>query len=408
MPQAKHRANTSPPAPKPLGHIIWIAPDRFDIKPDKSSWIEMGRCLRELGWTVTILTGRKGAIDETTETFGGIVEWVRATDLPFVFRFSLLLGMGRWLSCNAKADDVIIMNEDALWLVPHLRRLSVRFIHLDFRTLPVDTHRWKKRFDRFLFWRMAIKAFGRRVDGYSFITERLRRQVESEFSIGAQDHAIWHSGVNLDRFRVGPSKKPRFRDRFTLFYHGSISRTRGLGLVIDAIALGELPKAFQFVIVGDGPERIDLERQANALGLEAQIQFQGFVPYEDVVSEIANADVCICPLPDRLEWNVSSPLKVFEYMACGKPMILTPIPAHQDVLADSSFVVWTQGFEAADFSLAIRKAISHRTELARCAEQAPSVARDRFEWRVQAYALHQYLTRKRDHSSEIELRRQTE
>ncbi len=43
-----------------LGRIIWLAPDRFDVKPDKSTWLEMGRCLRELGWTVTILTGRKG------------------------------------------------------------------------------------------------------------------------------------------------------------------------------------------------------------------------------------------------------------------------------------------------------------------------------------------------------------
>ena len=237
MRQIKHRTDNPTAAPTPRGRIIWLAPDRFDVKPDKSSWIEMGRCLRELGWTVTILTGRKAAIGKTTETFGGIVEWVPATDLPFVFRISLLLGMARWLRCNAKGDDVIIMNEDALWLVPHLRRLNVRFIHLDFRTLPVDTHRWKKRFDRFLFWRIAIKAFGRRVDGYSFITERLRRIVESEFSIGARDHAIWHSGVNLDRFSVGAAKKAGRGDPFTLFYHGSISRTRGLGLVIEAIAL---------------------------------------------------------------------------------------------------------------------------------------------------------------------------
>ncbi len=92
----------------------------------------------------------------------------------FVFRISLLLGMARWLSRNAQPDDVVVMNEDALWLVPHLKRLGVRFVHLDFRTLPVDTHRWKKRLDWLLFWRLAIKCFGRRVDGYSFITERLR------------------------------------------------------------------------------------------------------------------------------------------------------------------------------------------------------------------------------------------
>ena len=72
------------------GRIIWLAPDRFDVKPDKSTWLEMGQCLRELGWKVTILTGRKGRIDEATDDFGGLIEWISATDFPFVFRISLL------------------------------------------------------------------------------------------------------------------------------------------------------------------------------------------------------------------------------------------------------------------------------------------------------------------------------
>jgi hypothetical protein len=37
-----------------LGRIIWLAPDRFDVKPDKSTWLEMSQCLREFGWKVTV------------------------------------------------------------------------------------------------------------------------------------------------------------------------------------------------------------------------------------------------------------------------------------------------------------------------------------------------------------------
>lgn len=374
-----------------LGRIIWLAPDRFDVKPDKSTWLEMSQCLRGLGWTVTILTGRKGSVGDTTDDFGGLVQWIRATDLPFVFRISLLLGMARWLSRNVRSDDIIMMNEDALWLVPHLRRLGVRFVHLDFRTLPVDTHRWKKWLDWLLFWRLTIKWFGRDVDGYSFITERLRKEVEAEFALGAQDHTIWHSGVNLDRFSLKRTGRRPSADSFRLFYHGSISQARGLGLVIQAIALGGMPPNFEFAIVGDGPERGDLERRAVALGVEDQVKFRGFVPYERVVDEIAQADICICPLPDCLEWNVSSPLKVFEYMACAKPMILTPIPAHTDVLGASRFVVWTRGFEPADFHVAILEAVARREALTRAANDAPSLVKDRYEWGAQANILHCYL-----------------
>jgi glycosyltransferase involved in cell wall biosynthesis len=373
--------------------LIWLAPDRFDVKPDKGTWLEMSHCLRELGWRVTILTGRKESGGETEQNFDGLVEYVQAIDVPFVFRISLLRSMGRWLKRNARPEDVIVMNEDALWLVPQLRRLGVRFVHLDFRTLPVDIHRWKRRLDWLLFWRLAVKRFGRKVDGYSFITERLRREVEAEFELGAGDYVIWQSGVNLDRFKANVSKEGRADGAFQLFYHGSISRKRGLGIVLEAIALGELPADFEFVILGDGPERCDLEQQARELGVEHQVRFLGFVPYERVVDELAQADVCICPLPDRLEWNVSSPLKVFEYMACAKPMILTPIPAHTDVLGDARFVVWTHGFEPDDFKRAILEASARRSEISLAAREAPQLVRERHEWRVQAENFHRYLSR---------------
>ncbi len=76
--------------------------------------------------------------------------------------------------------------------------------------------------------------------------------------------------------------------------------------------------------------------------------------------EIAKADCGIYPLPDRPEWNVSSPLKVFEYMACGKPIILTPIPAHKDVLGDEGFVIWTKSDKAVDIAEAIMYAMDNR------------------------------------------------
>ncbi len=376
---------------KTRGRIIWLLPDRFDVKPDKSTWLEMGRCLRELGWQVAILSGSKQNVDETTHRFDGLIVWLPAIDLPFFFRISLLRGMAKWIGRNARPDDVVIMNEDALWLVPRLRRIGIRFIHLDFRTLPVDIQRWKRRLDWLLFWRIPIKRFGRQVDGHSFITERLRTEVEAEFALGADDYTIWHSGVNLDKFSARSNIERPANDAFRLFYHGSISRTRGLGAVIEAIGSGGLPPNFEFVIVGDGPERNSLEQQSRTLAVEHQVKFRGFVPYEHIVDEIAQADICICPLPDRLEWNVSSPLKVFEYMACAKPMILTPIPAHRDVLAKENYVVWTNGYEPDDFRTAILDASTRIEQITKAAVAAPGAVREGHEWRSQARILDDYL-----------------
>ncbi len=379
-----------------LGRIIWLSPDRFDVKPDKSTWLEMGNCLRDLGWQVKILTARTRSSTELGDRYRGLVEWVRPIDLPFLFRVTVLLSMGRWLARNGRSDDIILINEDALWLLPTLRRLGFEFVHLDIRTLPVNLHRLKRRLDWLLFWKIAIHRFGQKVDSYSFITERLRSEVEAEFNLRAKDYAIWHSGVSLEQFCEEEPNTRRTGGIFRLFYHGSVARSRGIGLVIDAIALGRVPENFEFVIVGEGKDKSALQQQAKRLGIERLVHFKGFIPYDKVVHEIAGADICICPLPDRLEWNVSSPLKVFEYMACAKPIILTPIPAHVDALDGAQFVVWTQGFEPADFSRAIVDAAARRDALAVAAATGPDFVRGRYEWRVQAEILHQHLIRHLD------------
>ena len=320
--------------------LIWLTPDRFDLKQDKSSWLEMARCLKTLGWDVLILASGKTQTSPGSDPFDGFVHNVRAIDVPFLFRFTVLVSMARWFIRHARINDTVLLNQDSLWLVPVLRRLGIQFVHLDFRTLPVDVHGFKRRIDWLLFWRLPIRLFGRSVDGYSFITERLRHEVEKEFAIDADSYVIWQSAVDLERFACATRSEPR-GGSVRLFYHGAVTRKRGLGLVIDAMAMRGLPPALEFDIVGDGPDRKDLEAQVERLGVQERVRFKGLVSYDSIAAEVARADVCICPLPDRLEWNVSSPLKVFEYMASAKPMILTPIPAHTDILLHSPFVIWT-------------------------------------------------------------------
>ena len=80
-------------------------------------------------------------------------------------------------------------------------------------------------------------------------------------------------------------------------------------------------------------------------------------------------------------------------MACAKPMILTRIPAHEDVLRDARFVVWTDGFQPRDVHRAILEAFEQRERLADEARVAPEIVRSRHEWRVQANLLSNYLCR---------------
>ena len=66
--------------------------------------------------------------------------------------------------------------------------------------------------------------------------------------------------------------------------------------------------------------------------LQDTVKLHGWVDYDQVPEFISIADLCIVPLPDIDWWRVSSPLKLMEYIACGKNILLTDMVAHTNVI----------------------------------------------------------------------------
>ncbi len=373
--------------------ILWIQSDRFDRKPNKSPLLEMSDRLGRAGYEVYIVTGYDKE-KYIPERICANMVYLPAIDLPLIFRASLMLNSLIWVLLRGAKRDIVIVNPECLWIVPILSALGFGNIHLDIRTLPLTQNRaLKKRLDNWLFWTVPMKYLRGRVKGYSFITKRLKEAVEHEFSTRFDDYVLWSSGVNIERFRPG-KKGDGEEGKFTLFYHGSIYAHRGLEEIVEAVETLEEPyrSGVRLVIVGVGGGLGKLQQISNSSGRPSIVEYRGYVPHEKIAAEIRRADCCICPLPNLLQWNVSSPLKVLEYLASGKPVIITPIPAHTDVLKDEKFVVWTESSGVADFQKAIIEAYRNRKSLSKAAESAPGFVAARFDWDILAKKLDHYLT----------------
>jgi len=346
-----------------------------------------------LGHRVQILAGaskRASKNDAVPDSNQQVVE-IPSIDSPLIFRPSLLVMAVIWLLRNRGKYDVVILNPDSLWIAPIIKHVCKANVHLDIRTLPVNVISTKRRLDKWLFWSMPLKLLSRSPNSYSFITERLRRAIEEEFDIRFKDYCIWASGVNTDHFLPRAPSSGQRNTRFQLFYHGSISLKRGLEPLIRATKMIDAASEVELVIVGDGPDREYLQELVISESLQEKVKFTGLVAYEQIPEMIGRADVCVCPLPDLIEWNVSSPLKVLEYMACGKPIISTPIAAHLDVLSNYEFVVWTHGFDEVHFGEAITAATASLSLISKAASTAPLLVQDRFQWRTHARVLSDHL-----------------
>ena len=109
-------------------------------------------------------------------------------------------------------------------------------------------------------------------------------------------------------------------DKFVLFYHGSISPNRGVHLVLNAVSKvkQEIPNII-FVSVSDNNKFIFEYCLENNLNIEENILLIDSVDNSEIPYYIKLADFCVVPLPRIKWWEISSPLKLFEYLAMGKP-----------------------------------------------------------------------------------------
>ncbi len=129
------------------------------------------------------------------------------------------------------------------------------------------------------------------------------------------------------------------REGFYVVYAGLTFKYRSLDVLVAAFAraLPRLPEGATLWLVGGQPtEREALERQARGLGIGDRVRLPGRVPQAHVALYLAAADLLV--LPDTVSKETASPLKLFEYMAMGRPIVCADLPALREVLDESGGV----------------------------------------------------------------------
>ncbi len=226
------------------------------------------------------------------------------------------------------------------------------------------------------------------------ITPALKRYIVENFQYNEKDIGIWSSGVNYKKFSAAISRRDDlgWSDKFIVMYHGTFSPNRGLQEVIRAFCIlkNECPEA-RFILLGDGIGRRRFIELISDCQLENYVYIMGPVSYEDIPDYVASTDIGIIPLPDIDWWNTSSPMKLFEYLAAGKPVVLSSIEAHKNVIQDNTIAYYLDDASAAEIVKGIMYFYDRRCDLESIGTMGQDLVKDQYTWDAQAERLLEYL-----------------
>jgi len=144
--------------------------------------------------------------------------------------------------------------------------------------------------------------------------------------------AIIPAGANTELF-----KESRKQEIDLVGYAGSFRAWHGVeDLVRAGRALRDMGQVARFIMVGPGCE--EAVRLAETLGVTDAFTFTGALPYEQIPRQLARCAMLVAPFNPskdpymRKHGFIFSPLKIFEYMAMGKPVVATDVEKVRDVV----------------------------------------------------------------------------
>jgi glycosyltransferase involved in cell wall biosynthesis len=252
--------------------------------------------------------------------------------LSFLWEFIYCWVMTFWLSLMVwqhEGIDVIhaCNPPDTYWLLGRFYKMFGKKYVFDHHDLNPELYesRFGKRgwIHRVLLW--LEKQQFRTADRVIATNESYRRVAIERGGVPPDRVVVVRSGPDLKRFhRVMPNESLKRGKRYLAVYLGVMGPQDGVDFLIRAVehvvrTFGR--KDVQFVLVGDGDVRPDLESLAHEKGLDEWVYFTGRIPDEQLQEVLSTADIALAPDPKNPLNDVSTMNKVVEYMAMGLPIV---------------------------------------------------------------------------------------
>ncbi len=366
--------------------IIYLA--NFRLPTEKAHGLQiakMSEAMADQGFEVTLVTPTKkhNPIKEDMFAYYDLkknfkVDKIYTPDFfafrifPSSFRFFLQSAWFAFVMLFRKIDHEAIYYLRNPELVPILKLRGATRVIFEAHMLPK-----KKRL-----YRTCVKLA-------DLIPCNSRGTMKALEALGISRLMLAPNGVDLEAFRNAPEKNVAREslglpiDKKIVLYSGHLYAWKGVQTLLDAAKLNmDLDKIFYLI----GGKKNEIEKFVKDMKLEGvpSIVFREHVPHAEVYSYLVAADVLVLPNSSASEESISftSPIKMFEYMASGVPIIASDLPSIKEILSDDT-AVFFQPDNAGDLLDKVNWVLNNKRE-GECLAQAAKEMSKKYSWRNRA------------------------
>jgi glycosyltransferase involved in cell wall biosynthesis len=315
---------------------ILIIVENIPVPFDTRVWNE-ARSLQTNGYDVTVLCPRaKGCsapyeflegvhiyrhptAKEGNSPFGYLFEYGYALAWELLYSWWIFMRRGFRViqGCNPPDDIFLVALPFKLFGVKYI------FDHHDASPeLYLSKYEKKGAFYKIQVW--LEQATYRTSDVVMATNSSYKELAVSRGGLAPEDVFVVRNGPDLNTFKLVPPKPAlKYGKPFLVGYVGTMSIQEGLDILLDVAQhiknLGR--RDIHFTCVGGGPGLPELRKMIVDKNLQDTVNFTGRVSDEDLLQILSTADVCVNPDKPCEMNDISTMIKIMEYMALGKPIV---------------------------------------------------------------------------------------
>ena len=243
-------------------------------------------------------------------------------------------------------------------------------------------------------WGSILETVGNNLENYvikgsdRIITvSKAMKQILSQKGANYDHVDVVYDGVNTELFHQFDSDAKKLRHEHAsgfenvIMHHGVIDPQDQPEILVDSAVsvIKENPSTI-FWVIGDGAAIPQIKQKAKKKGLSDHFFFSGWIPFEDVPRFISACDMGLVILPDISSARIRVTLKGFEYWACGKPIIVSDLPALREIVTSEENGLFYNPSDPNDLAKKISTLLREKSLSEKMGLNGRNLVKERYSW----------------------------